>query len=116
MTKTERKDQLIIAIVLIASIIASLVWVFWPTQPSVEDLETHVKTELQTQLNDNLDSYLDYFDLDETDMPITVDDISLIQTDKNKYHGFAVFNIAGFSFRRGLNVVTDGNSYLWELE
>lgn len=116
MTKAEKKDQLIIAIALIVSIILSLVWMFWPTKPSVEDLEVHVKTELQTRLNENLVYYLDYFDLDETDTPIIVDDIQLMQTDKNKYRGFADFNIAVIRFRRSVNVVSDGQSYLWELE
>lgn len=116
MTKAEKKDQLIIAIVLIASIIMSLAWMFWPTKPSVEDLEVNVKTELQTQLNENLVYYLDYFDFDETDTPIIVDDIQLMQTDKNKYRGFADFSIAGIRFRRSVNVVSDGQSYLWELE
>lgn len=117
MDTNEKKEKALFIGVLVAVLLVSIIWTFWPTSSkSLENLERYVKEDIQQQLDDNISEYADFFDLNGLDGHISVGDIALVHTEGNKYHGIVEFRMAGLHFNRGVDVITDGDTFIWELE
>ncbi len=117
MDTNEKKEKALFIGVLVAVLLVSIIWTFWPTSAkSLENLERYVKEDIQQQLDDNISEYAELFDLNGLDGHISVGDIALVHTEGNKYHGIVEFRMAGLHFNRGVDVITDGDTFIWELE
>lgn len=117
MNANEKKERALLIGVIVAALFATLIWAFWPsTFTRIDDLELYVKEDIQQQLDENISEYADYLDLVGLNGDLSVEDVVLVHSEGNKYHGIVELNISGITLKKGVDVITDGNTFVWELK